>query len=80
MKSHQVITIFCIFFFMQGIAQQQGAVEVKVPLWVSSRPNSGHKYTGIGFADKSRGGNYQLEAKKKRALRSFLRNKSEYFE
>lgn len=34
------------------------------PLWVSSRPNSGFKYVGIGFADKSKGNNYQIEAKK----------------
>ncbi|MBL7901837.1 MAG: LPP20 family lipoprotein [Bacteroidia bacterium] len=40
------------------------AVEVKVPLWVSSRPNNGFKYVGIGFAEKGRSGNYQMEAKK----------------
>jgi hypothetical protein len=40
------------------------AVEVKVPGWVSSRPNTNSKYTGVGFADKSKGGNYQMEAKK----------------
>jgi hypothetical protein len=40
------------------------AVEVKAPIWVSSRPNNGFKYVGIGFADKSKGNNYQLEAKK----------------
>jgi len=39
-------------------------VEVKAPAWVSSRPNSGLKYVGIGFAEKAKGGNYQLEAKK----------------
>lgn len=39
-------------------------VEVKVPLWVSSRPNSGFKYTGIGVGDKLKGSNYQMEAKK----------------
>lgn len=42
----------------------QEPVEVKVPLWVSSRPNNGFKYVGIGFGDKTRGGNYQMEAKK----------------
>jgi len=40
------------------------AVEIKVPNWVSSRPNNGFKYVGIGFVDKSKGGNYQMEAKK----------------
>lgn len=34
------------------------------PLWVSSRPNNGFKFVGIGFADKNKGGNYQMEAKK----------------
>ncbi|MCC6369405.1 MAG: LPP20 family lipoprotein [Bacteroidia bacterium] len=38
--------------------------EVKAPLWVSSRPNNGFKYVGIGFADKSKGSSYQMEAKK----------------
>ncbi len=38
--------------------------EVKVPLWVSSRPNNGFKYIGIGFADKGRSPSYQMEAKK----------------
>jgi hypothetical protein len=42
----------------------QAPVEVKVPIWVSSRPNNGFKFIGIGFADKTRGGNYQMEAKK----------------
>ncbi len=40
------------------------AVEVKVPLWVSSRPNNGFKYVGIGVSDKGKGGNYQIDAKK----------------
>jgi hypothetical protein len=34
------------------------------PNWVSSRPNSGFKFVGIGFADKKPGTNYQMEAKK----------------
>lgn len=36
----------------------------KAPLWVSSRPNNGFKYVGIGFADKSKTSSYQMEAKK----------------
>lgn len=42
----------------------QQLTEVKAPLWVSSRPNSGLKYVGIGFAEKIKGSNYQIEAKK----------------
>lgn len=34
------------------------------PSWVSSRPNSGFKYVGIGFADKSKTSSYAIEAKK----------------
>ncbi len=43
---------------------QQPVAEVKVPNWVSSRPNNGFKYVGIGVADKLKGGSYQIEAKK----------------
>jgi hypothetical protein len=42
----------------------QQPVEIKVPIWVSNRPHNGFKYIGVGFADKTRGGNYQMEAKK----------------
>ncbi|MBA3663577.1 MAG: LPP20 family lipoprotein [Bacteroidetes bacterium] len=38
--------------------------EVKAPVWVSARPNSGFKYVGIGFSDKSKSQGYQMEAKK----------------
>lgn len=34
------------------------------PPWVSSRPNNGFKYVGIGFCDKSKSSSYQIEAKK----------------
>lgn len=40
------------------------ATEVKAPIWVSSRPNNGFKYVGIGFAEKGKSSNYQMEAKK----------------
>ncbi|MBA3682311.1 MAG: LPP20 family lipoprotein [Bacteroidetes bacterium] len=40
------------------------AAEVQVPIWVSSRPNNGFKYIGIGVADKGKSSNYQIEAKK----------------
>ncbi len=34
------------------------------PIWVSSRPNNGFKYVGIGFCDKAKTSNFQMEAKK----------------
>jgi hypothetical protein len=63
------IFIFAILFCLQACKTIQTqnlpvpAQELKVPSWVSSRPNSSLKYTGIGFAEK-KGGNYQMEAKK----------------
>jgi hypothetical protein len=51
-----------LFAFLGPLAAQ--TEELKVPLWVSSRPNSSSKFIGIGFAEKARGGNYQMEAKK----------------
>ncbi|PBQ32540.1 hypothetical protein CNR22_12415 [Sphingobacteriaceae bacterium] len=59
-----------IFLLLSCKAKQVAApaatvAEVKpAPVWVSSRPNNGFKYVGVGFADKSKGGNYQMEAKK----------------
>ncbi len=44
--------------------QTQAPVEIKVPIWVGSRPNNGFKYVGIGVADKQKSSNYQIEAKK----------------
>jgi hypothetical protein len=38
-------------------------VEIKVPDWVSNRPNNGARYIGVGFSEKAKG-NYQIEAKK----------------
>jgi hypothetical protein len=38
--------------------------EVHVPNWVSSRPNNGFKYVGVGVAEKGKNSNYQMEAKK----------------
>lgn len=66
MKHYTHIIFLAVFFFANQFvsAQQQTPVEVKVPLWVSSRPNTGFKYVGIGFGDKTKGGNYQMEAKK----------------
>lgn len=45
-------------------AVAEAPVEIKVPVWVSSRPNTGFKYIGVGFAEKGKGSNYQMEAKK----------------
>lgn len=60
--------IFLLVLFFIGCKSKQEAVvqvaEVKVPIWVSSRPNSGFKYVGIGFAEKGKGTGYQIEAKK----------------
>lgn len=64
-----IISIFVISVLLsacksrQPVVAQQ-AVEVKVPVWVSSRPNTGLKYVGVGYADKSQGGDYQMKAKK----------------
>jgi hypothetical protein len=46
------------------LSQAAAPVEVKVPNWVSHRPNTAFKYVGIGFSEKGKGGNYQMEAKK----------------
>jgi len=50
----------------QQVAQNTPTVQESkpAPIWVSSRPNNGFKYVGIGFADKAKGDNYQMEAKK----------------
>jgi hypothetical protein len=61
MKKLAIIFILVTFITSLGA---QAPVEVKVPIWVSSRPNNGFKYIGVGYADKTKGGNYQLEAKK----------------
>lgn len=64
MKKLLAFTYVILAGLLSGQVQQPTAVEMKVPSWVSSRPNSGLKYVGIGFGDKTRGGNYQMEAKK----------------
>lgn len=46
------------------VVTTQAPVEIKAPNWVSSRPNNGLKYVGIGVADKVKSSNYQMEAKK----------------
>lgn len=58
------ILLLSAFCFCTPDLLSQAPVEIKAPAWVTSRPNNGLKYVGIGFADKSKGDNYQMEAKK----------------
>jgi hypothetical protein len=58
------LLIFITACKSKQVAQVAAPVEIKVPLWVSSRPNNGFKYVGIGFAEKSKGPDYQMAAKK----------------
>jgi hypothetical protein len=60
----KILFYILITFVFTGELTAQAPVEMKVPIWVSSRPNNGFKYIGIGFADKTKGGPYQMEAKK----------------
>lgn len=59
-----ILQAFLLPLLAQKPANQTQPLEVKVPLWVSSRPNNGFKYIGIGVGDKQKGSNYQMEAKK----------------
>lgn len=56
--------LICFIRSENSFAQSNAVVEVKVPIWVSHRPNNAFKYVGIGFSEKAAGGNYQMEAKK----------------
>jgi hypothetical protein len=56
------ITLLALLFAVIHLNAQQPARPA--PAWVSSRPNNAFKFIGIGFEEKSKGGNYQLEAKK----------------
>jgi len=62
---HYIIAVLVVLSSCKSkqavVAQPQ---ELNVPPWVSSRPNNGFKYVGIGFGDKTKGGNYQMDAKK----------------
>jgi hypothetical protein len=59
-----VLFLFLLACKAKQVAPVAAPVEVKVPIWVSSRPNNGFKYIGIGFAEKGKGPDYQIEAKK----------------
>ncbi len=63
MKHLWLISVFVPCFIVPCSVLAQ-AVEIKPPSWVSIRPNGAFKYIGIGFAEKAKGGNYQMEAKK----------------
>ena len=60
--------IFLLFITLASCKSKKAVVteaeEIKVPNWVSSRPNDGFKYVGVGFSEKGKGINYQMEAKK----------------
>jgi len=64
------ITITYLFIMLLSahvvFGQKKGqapTAEPKTPNWVSSRPNSGFKYVGIGVADKGRSSDFKTEAK-----------------
>jgi len=62
-----VIFLYSLFGFISSgevCGQTSVSIEIKAPIWVSHRPNNSFKYVGIGFADKMKGDNYQMEAKK----------------
>lgn len=59
-----ILIVFCFAIACKAQKNSAVPVEVKVPIWVSSRPNNGFKYVGIGVADKGKSSNYQIEAKK----------------
>jgi len=62
MLKQRLYILFFIFLSIGGIWAQTS--ELKAPNWVSNRPNSHHKYIGIGVAEKSRSSSYQIDAKK----------------
>jgi hypothetical protein len=64
----RLLVIFTVVLIASCSSNKPAAVidapAMKAPNWVSSRPNNGFKFIGIGFAEKDRGNNYQMEAKK----------------
>jgi hypothetical protein len=68
MKRYFIYACFALMVCDVAFAQKKGqtqtpTLEAKVPNWVSSRPNSGFKYVGIGVADKGRSNDPKTEAK-----------------
>ncbi|MDP3557529.1 MAG: LPP20 family lipoprotein [Bacteroidota bacterium] len=63
-KISYILVLFITLAACKSKKEVAEAVEVKVPIWVSSRPNNGFKYIGVGVAEKGKGGNYQMDAKK----------------
>ncbi len=68
MKMKQLLYLLTAFSLLACKSKQPAVatapVEIKVPNWVSSRPNNGFKYVGIGVSDKIKSSNYQMDAKK----------------
>lgn len=68
----KIIYILCISAILFSCKSKQAVTHKAVvvaeskpaPPWVSSRPNNGFKFVGIGFVDKIKSTNYQIEAKK----------------
>ncbi len=64
-----IFILFCLTL-LNACRSKQAAMapppvsESKPPLWVSNRPNNGMKFVGIGVGDKTKGGDYRMEAKK----------------
>lgn len=69
MMKRLVFIVFCLTL-LNACRSKQAAMapppvsESKPPLWVSNRPNNGMKFVGIGVGDKTKGGDYRMEAKK----------------
>ncbi|MBK9284273.1 MAG: LPP20 family lipoprotein [Sphingobacteriaceae bacterium] len=66
-KTIYILTALILFACKSKKELESGPVVAEskpAPLWVSSRPNSGFKFVGIGFADKAKTSSYAIEAKK----------------
>jgi hypothetical protein len=66
MKRYSIYICFVLLVCNTVLAQKKGqssAAEAKIPNWVSSRPNDGSKYVGIGVAEKGKSSDPKTEAK-----------------
>lgn len=68
MRRYSTYLVLLVLLAQLSLAQKKGqqqaiTPEAKTPNWVSSRPNNGFKYVGIGVADKVRVSDYKTEAK-----------------
>lgn len=64
MSLHKFLIVLGFYLLSKLACSQQSDLGKTQPLWLKSRPNSAFKYVGIGFADKSKGQSYSMEAKK----------------